>query len=264
MNTNNTSIKQLIRLYSHPSAHLFRAIELKTIYQKTKKLKFKSPSLDLGSGDGKIAKLLFSGKFTYGVDNGEAEDYQESIDNKIYKKVLVESAEKMSLPNASVEFVFSNSVIEHIPDNNAVLNEVSRILRRGGHFIFTCPSDQFRYNLFISTILNKVGLRFLSRWYIKKRNNLLNHYHLYSHIEWTKKLKKRRLKVVDYGYYITRDALLLWDKMALLRLALRLVGTKRADGILSYIFGKKVKEFYDQSIPHPTHGASLFIHAIKV
>lgn len=263
MKVKQTTLEQLKKNYSHPSACLFRAIELKTIYQKIKNINFKQPSLDLGSGDGKIAKLLFSGRFTYGVDNGEANDYQESIKNKIYKKVLLESAEKMSLPDESVNFVFSNSVIEHIPDNNAVLSETSRILKKGGHFVFTAPSNYFKEYLFITHICNKLGLGFLGKLYSKKRNKLLNHYHLYSRIEWTKKLKKNKMKVIDYGYYISKEALLLWDKMAILIVLNRLVG-RSIESKLNKKYRSQISKFYNESMPRPQSGASFFIHAIKI
>jgi ubiquinone/menaquinone biosynthesis C-methylase UbiE len=218
--------------------------------------------LDLGSGDGKIAKLLFDGQFTYGVDNGEANDYQESIKNKVYKKVLLESAEEMSLPDKSVNFVFSNSVIEHIPDNEAVLSEVSRILKKDGRFVFTSPSDQFREYLFGSHLLNRLNLTGAAQKYSKSRNDKLNHYHLYSLEEWTKKLRKHRLKVVDHGYYIPREALLLWDRMALEIYINKTIGRNIEDKLSDKYF-TMISRFYNISMPSGQHGASIFIHAVK-
>lgn len=264
MKVKNTTLAQLKKLYSHPSAYLFRSIELKTVYQKTKGIQFKQPSLDLGSGDGKIAKLLFDGQFTYGVDNGEANDYQESIKNKIYKKVLLESAEDMSLPDNSVNFVFSNSVLEHIPNNEAVLSEVSRILKKGGRFVFTSPSNYFREYLFGSHVLTKFGLTDLGRKYSKSRNDRLNHYHLYSHTEWAKKLRAHRMKLVDYGYYIPREALLLWDRMALEIVINRAFFRKNIESSLSHRYDPAIKRFYNASVPTQTPGASVFIHAVRM
>lgn len=264
MKVKKTTLGQLKKLYTHPSAHLFRSIELKTVYQKTQGMSFKQPSLDLGSGDGKIAKILFDGQFTYGVDNGEANDYQESIKNRIYKKVLLESAEHMSLPDKSVNFVFSNSVIEHIPDNEAVLHEVGRILKKGGHFVFTSPSNLFREYLFGSHVLGKLGLSDLGRRYSKSRNDRLNHYHLYSHIEWSKKLRKHRMKLVDYGYYIPREALLLWDRMALEIVFNKALFRKNIESSLGHKYAKKISVYYNSSQPDPDRGASVFIHAVKL
>lgn len=263
MKVKKTSIAQLKKLYKHPSAYLFRSIELKTIYQKTKGVQFKQPSLDLGSGDGKIAKILFDGQFTYGVDNGEANDYQESIKNKIYKKVLLESAEEMSLPDNSVNFVFSNSVIEHIPNNEAVLSEVSRILKKGGAFVFTSPSPFFRQYLWGSHLLKKVGFHTIGQQYSKARNDNLNHYHLYSHKEWTAKLKHHRLAVIDYGYYIPRDAMLMWDKMALQIVFSKKILRRNIEPAIAAKYDRAIKQLYDNSEPDQLQGASVFIHAVK-
>lgn len=262
MKVKKTTLEQLMNMYTHPSAYLFRSIELKTIYEKTKNEVFKQPSLDLGSGDGKIAKILFDGQFTYGVDNGEANDYKESIKHKIYKKVLLESAEHMSLPKNSVNFIFSNSVIEHIPDNEAVLSEVSRILKQGGKFVFTSPSDQFRKNLFVSMVFNQMKLGFLSSLYSVKRNQMLNHYHLYSYATWKKKLRKYNLFITKHAYYIPRETLLLWDKMALQCIATKII-TKKAETLVAKKYKEEIEKYYYQSKLSPTYGSSIFIECIK-
>ena len=43
---------------------------------------------------------------------------------------------KIDLPDACVDVVMSRSVMEHVEDPLAVYNEINRILRPGGHFIF--------------------------------------------------------------------------------------------------------------------------------
>ena len=165
MRAKKTTVDQFVKIYTHPSAILFRAVELKTIYEGTEGVNFSQPSLDLGCGDGKIAESIFDENFTYGVDNGEAKDVEEAVESKRYQKIFLESAEKMSLPDNSVNFVFSNCVIEHIPDNEAVLRETSRILNKGGAFVFTVPSHNFPKYLFLTNKLASWGLGFLSRFY---------------------------------------------------------------------------------------------------
>lgn len=263
MKAKETSLKQLLTLYKHPSAALFRAIELKAIYECLKYRELPQPSLDLGCGDGKITQLLFDDQFTYGVDNGEANDVEVAIKNKVYKKVLLESAEKMSLPDKSVNFVFSNSVIEHIPDNEKVLSEVSRILKKDGIFVFTSPSDKFREYLFLSNILKKLGLGILGDWYIEKRNQLLNHYHIYSHSTWRTKLEQHGLKLVRHAYYIPQDTLRLWDKMALLVIVGRPFNSE-IENLVSHHYKKEIEEHYQRGTDDPTKGGSVFIFAQKI
>jgi SAM-dependent methyltransferase len=46
-------------------------------------------------------------------------------------------------PAAAFDFVFSNSVLEHIDDIHPVLAEAARVLRPGGRFLATVPSPGF-------------------------------------------------------------------------------------------------------------------------
>jgi len=45
----------------------------------------------------------------------------------------------MPFEDASFQTVISNSVLEHIPDLDAVLLETARVLKPGGMFIFASP-----------------------------------------------------------------------------------------------------------------------------
>ncbi len=248
--------------HEHPASKLFRLIELQTIYKQTKGISFKQPSMDLGGGDGYLSSILFDSRFTYNIDNGEAKDLHIAVRKNRYKKVLIESAEKMSLKNDSINFVFSNSVIEHIPNNDAVLSETARVLKKGGAFVFTSPSDNFKYYLWLSNVLGRMGLGFLGKIYRERRNRMLNHYHTYSHKTWYKKLKKHGLILKKYKYYISKDTCMLWDKIAwevrLKKLwdinAEKAVFNKYKDTILEYSLNDKVKN---------DEGASVFIYAIK-
>ncbi len=264
--------------YTHPAIVLFRSIELKCTYENTKGKKFRHPSLDLGSGDGYLASLLFDEKFTYGLDNGEADDYQIAIDKDRYEKVLLESAEHMSLPDNYLQFVFCNSVIEHIPDNEAVLSEVARTLKKGGDFIFTSPSDNFKEYLYLSNIIESYGqIQFFSRWspriakalqnlaswYKNKRHAMLNHYHTLSHTEWQTRLKRHGLRMQSYDYYISRDTCMFWDRLAL-QVRFQSLLDKGADAAALDDYRKTINEIYRTDSVKGTNGASLFIHAIKI
>lgn len=261
MKTKSVALDDLT-FQTHPATKLFRSIELATVYKQTKNMKFKHPSMDLGGGDGYLTSLIFDDTFTYNVDNGEAKDVHISIRKKRYKKVLIESAEKTSIRSNALNFVFSNSVIEHIPDNEAVLSEVSRTLKKGGVFIFTSPSDKFKEYLWIPDILKSIGLGFLSSMYKNKRNQMLNHYHTYSHKTWTQKLKKHGLIVKKYAYYIELDNGKLWDKIAW-ETKLRALFDKNADKHVYEKYKDLIAERYKSDKVTGDRGASLFIYAVK-
>ena len=243
MRSKKISLKHLIRLYEHPSSVLFRSIELDTIYQFTKDIVFKSPSLDIGCGDGEIANTIFDDKFTYGVDNGEVDDYKEAITKHRYEKVLVEGAQKMSLPDNSINFAFSNSVLEHIPPIDEVLSETSRVIKSGGYFVFTVPSVYFSEYLFFNKIFGE--------FYANNLNKKFNHYNLFDHKKWISKLEKNGFEVVDYKYYISREALELWDIM----LVLSFLGIKK---LVFKIFKNKIEKLFENHTLSQKEGACLF------
>lgn len=263
MKTKETSLGQLAEVYSHPSAVLFRAIEMRTIHESIKNIEFLHPSLDLGCGDGKIAELIFNEHFTYGVDNGEAKDVDEAIKNKRYDKIFLESAEKMSLPNESVNLVFSNCVIEHIPNNEAVLSEVSRILKKGGAFIFTVPSHNFPDYLYLTNKFASWGLGFLSVFYKYRRNKMLNQFHCYSISDWEHKLAKYGFKIIKHQYYVNNETLMLWDRIAL-EIFIKKIIWPNYDKEAMKKYRGLIKKAYDiDGKIIDEKGSALFIYCVK-
>lgn len=262
MKTKKVNIEKLFEVYDHPSAVLFRAIELNTICEITKDVDFKEPSLDIGCGDGVISELLFDSKFTYGVDNGEAHDVEEAVKNNRYGKVLLQSAEKMTLPNDSLNFVFSNSVIEHIPNNEAVLSEVSRTLKQGGYFLFTSPSRVFGKYLYFTDFFRKFGLKFLADLYESKRNKLLNHYHIHDYETYKERLSQVGIDVIDYTYCVSKEVMGLWDRMAVLSYMGRIFN-KSVNKYLTKLFKNKIIKCSNNAHGGKTLQANLIILSRK-
>jgi len=248
---NQTTVQDLLQVFDHPSSALYRAIELRQIYEGCKDLNFETPSLDIGCGDGKIASVLFNTKFTYGVDNGEAKDYQIAIEKNRYGKILLESAEKMSLPAKSVKFVFSNSVLEHIPNLDAVFKETSRVLTSGGYLVFTTPTKYFKKYL-----MSK------SRPYADLRNKALNHYHLHDHQFYQEMLPQYGLKAVNYSYSVSEETLKAWDLMALKVKLFKLWGIN-IEKKLKEQETKEIVELYEKDKLNKLEGANLLIISQK-
>jgi len=58
-------------------------------------------------------------------------------------------SEQISLPSASVDFIFSSEVIEHVYDTEWMAGEMARVLRPGGRLLLTTPYHGFWKNLAI-------------------------------------------------------------------------------------------------------------------
>ena len=60
-------------------------------------------------------------------------------------RVLDVSAESMPFPAEHFDVAIVNEVLEHIPDQDAALREIRRVLKPGGKFLLFCPNRLFPF-----------------------------------------------------------------------------------------------------------------------
>lgn len=200
--------------FDHPAIVFWRAIELNHLSEALKKYELNCPILDLGCAEGNIAGILFKNKRLIGLDNCW-DLIKKNSNHQVYKALVLADGCAFPFKNETVESIFSNCVIEHIPDLNGLLNEISRILNKRGIFIFTVPSHKFADFLSLSIIFDKLRLKNLSKWYKLERNRLLNHFHCYDHNSWRKILNEKGLNLIEYRYYIKKKETFIWDALAI-------------------------------------------------
>jgi SAM-dependent methyltransferase len=126
-----------------PATSWWRAIELAMV------LRHGLPGgmgLDLGCGDGKLMRILRdasgASRSLVGVDIDPLET-RDALASGVYQRVHTVPGERLPEPDASFDFVYSNSVLEHIDELEPVIAEVARVLRTGGAFLFTVPAAGF-------------------------------------------------------------------------------------------------------------------------
>lgn len=158
--------------------------------------KFKPKVLDIGVGDGRYDALVFMGKkIDVGIDP-DRHAFVKARKVKLFRKVLCESAESMSFKNGSFNTIVSNSAIEHIDDDIKTVKEVSRVLKKGGKFIFTVPTPEF------NVYLKQCGVNVKN---IKNFNKRAAHKHFRNFEEWKRILAKNSLRINYSRHYFPFD-----------------------------------------------------------
>ncbi len=103
--------------------------------------------LDFGSHDGKaIVELVKSGvvKKAIGLDaNSEVvKNSQESLPPNV-ELVTIVVGEKIPFPDETFTSVSLFGVLEHVFDQNKLLNELNRVTKKGGLFVVAVPGKHF-------------------------------------------------------------------------------------------------------------------------
>ena len=181
---------------------LLRAVESR-FYQI---LNFKSPVLDLGCGDGHFASVTFKELLLTGVDF----EWSSLLDAQKFDCFdLLLNSKAGGLPFKDQEFnsCISNSVLEHIPDVDEVLREISRVLKAEAKFIFCVPNNNFTKYLSIAEFFERIKSPSASMSYRRFFNRISRHYHCDPYEVWRERLDKVGLKIDDHWDYFSPSAL---------------------------------------------------------
>jgi ubiquinone/menaquinone biosynthesis C-methylase UbiE len=206
-----------------PATSFWRAFEIQCI------LDTKSPrgqGLDLGCGDGLIASILSKSKVEFnhmiGLDIDEKE-IELAKERNIYSQLITASSNDIPIDSSSLDFVFSNSVLEHIQDIHGTLAEVSRILKPNGLFIFTTPSIYFQ-----ELLKGPLIFKHLRKKYLEDIDKRCAHLRYWSEEQWKKELDKNKLKICTVKYYLDKYQTQRWEDLSRL-----------TSGLLHAFSGKK-------------------------
>ena len=117
--------------FSSPKSKIFELLKETSVIGKT--------VLDLGCGDGKHSQTIkeLGAKNVIGIDISNNFIEKARQRNLGDCQFLVADANKIPLPDNSVDIVFSNYVIHYFIDTSKVFLEVARVLKSKGYFITT-------------------------------------------------------------------------------------------------------------------------------
>lgn len=192
-----------------PPVALWRAIELRVLAEED----FPRPILDLGCGDGLIAQVLFAtdSSVEFGFDPW-FNQVVKAPGSQAYENVQQALGDAMPYADESFACVFSNSVLEHIPEVDPVLREASRVLKPGGRFIATVPSDAFRRLLAGYRERVEVGDLDGAEAYALGVDQRLEHHRYPTPSDWETLLGAVGMRLLRARYYIPAEVEVLWDR----------------------------------------------------
>jgi len=156
---------------------------------------WQEPILDVGCGDGIFSEILLGkGKQIIGVDFDEIA-LKEAKKRKVYKKLIKCDAKNLPFSANFFASVLANSSLEHIENLEPVLKEIYRVLKKGGVFILSAPSEK-RARYFI------LG---------ETENKFFKHINCWSGKTWSSRLKKIGFGQVSYQYAGSLQTCLIGD-----------------------------------------------------
>ncbi len=170
-----------------------------------------APVLDLGCGDGQFASQVFKKLIDVGIDPalgslreakraGEPGSRRAGV-KSVYQDLAQAYGSRIPFPDSYFASGFSNSVLEHIPDLQPVLNETARVMRKGALFLFCVPNHRWQENLSISIFLKRIGLKGLAKAYVRLFTRISRHVNLFSPAEWERRLNDGGFEMEQYWHY---------------------------------------------------------------
>jgi SAM-dependent methyltransferase len=193
---------------AQPATAFWRAIEIGALVRRGLPA---GVGLDLGCGDGKLTEILLNlvgARQMIGIDVDPLEtDAARSF--AFYDRVHTCSATAIPEPSETVDFVLSNSVLEHIPDLEGTIAETARLLKRQGRFVFTVPGPAFHDNL-AGSVLGHIT----RSDYLAKLDRRLAHFHYLSKSDWIELLGRHGLVLDECLGYLDGAETKRWETLS--------------------------------------------------
>ena len=188
------------------SLALWRATEA----QELARHKLTKPVLDIGCGFGEFAGVFFNSQIEVGVDI-DYRDIAKATSSGKYKKTIIADARNLPFGDNTFNTIISISTLEHIQNNFEVFKEAYRVLKPGGKFYYTVPTDKLADGLLTVNIFNFLRLKKLSAIYFRIFNKVFKHVFLPNEQTWIKLTKKAGFKVVDVKGTLPKITLFLFE-----------------------------------------------------
>ena len=187
-----------------------------------KKCKMGEPILEVAIGDGYFSSLLFASKnkkLTFGADMIYG-TLKSAAKYNHCENFLIMDAVQIPLPDNSIETVIMNNLMHHMPDRNAVLKEVFRVLKTGGRFIFT--ENTMGWSLFSweQLLLRRLRLNALADYALKLSLKLFAQRLLKDENFYEKKSNEMKFKIIKKVNFVSKTSMSIGSMFEFLNLKL--------------------------------------------
>jgi ubiquinone/menaquinone biosynthesis C-methylase UbiE len=170
---------------------------------------FERPILDVGCGEGLFAHILFDEKIDVGIDPQKRE-LERCKHYGMYEELMECYGDNIPKPDKSFQTIFSNSVMEHIPQLDPVLKECHRLLADNGRMFLTLPTDKFETYTVAYYFVSLFGKKAQTS-YRKFFNKFWQHYNYHSLEGWREVFERNGFKIQNHREYNPRNVCVLND-----------------------------------------------------
>jgi SAM-dependent methyltransferase len=165
-----------------------------------------SPILDVGCGDGHFASIVFDRPLDVGIDPWE-EPIRQASQLGGYSALVRGDGGCMPFPDNSFSSAISNSVLEHIPHIDIVLEETARVLKPAALFLFCVPNPRYLAELAVPGMLSRIGLGGLGRIYTEWFKRMSRVHHADQPDVWQTRLERAGFRLERWWHYFSPQAL---------------------------------------------------------
>ncbi len=181
---------------------ILRAVESNLVQQ----VDLPEPVLDLGCGDGHFASVTFEYGLEVGLDPSMP-PLREARARRVYKSLVQADGAHAPFPSGTFSSAISNSVLEHIPHLDSVLQDLARILKPGAPFVLTVPNPGYAEMLSVAMTLERMKLSSVANAYRTWFNRMSRTINLFYEEEWERRLNNAGFDLIDTRRYFSPSAL---------------------------------------------------------
>lgn len=198
------------RFLAEPNATLPRILIRSAECLLISDVKLPRPLLDIGSGDGSFADVLFDDPVDMGIDNSRPQMLR-AAHLRSYRDLAQSDARRLPFKEGVFGSVISNSTLEHTGDPRAILREMARVLEPGGVAIVTVPSEHFPEFLLGTTLLRKLRMKRGADLYSRFMNRVNRHIYVEPPSTWQSWIEDAGMFVEDWRYYYSHRDMMIFD-----------------------------------------------------